>query len=434
MMRRAIAIVFASLALLALPAGAAGPDPWAYFGMYALGVGTTLQGGLMEEGDADVWIFASPEDQTIGGWVYRQESDTTFTSILRPGQTLTFSDYADGAYQQVALSGPDSKPRIGRRMQAFKRSDVQIPAPGGSIGASLLTPACAGPHPLVVFVNGSKYTSRHIGNFATFFLSQGLALLAYDKRDGDPEQPGWQEQSLAEIGNDAAIALGWAVKQPDVDPERAGIFGSSQGGWTGTIAAVREPGADFLIVRAGPGVSELETHLYEVRQEMFAHGLTGRDLDKAVALHREIYALAMRGEPIEATDALVAPWRDTPWYRKAFGDTPVSKSWSARWWQWAGESMAVSAIPYLERFSGPVLWFLGAEDENVPLVPSYAALTRAFAGMPSDDHRLIVLPDAPHSFVIDMHSPNAHYVKDFYPSLRNWLAEHGLSRPDCAAK
>jgi hypothetical protein len=54
--------------------------------------------------------------------------------------------------------------------------------------------------------------------------------------------------------------------------------------------------------------------------------------------------------------------------------------------------------------------------------------------MPSDDHRLIVLPDAPHSFVIDLHSPNAHYAKDYYPSLRNWLAEHGLSRPDCWAK
>ncbi len=53
------------------------------------------------------------------------------------------------------------------------------------------------------------------------------------------------------------------------------------------------------------------------------------------------------------------------------------------------------------------------------------------ARMPGDDHTLIVLPDAPHSFVIDMQSPNAHYADAYFPSLRAWLLAHGLSRPGC---
>ncbi|GAA4869417.1 alpha/beta hydrolase [Luteimonas vadosa] len=414
------------------PAHAAEPDPWAYFGLYTLQDGTLFHGGLLEEGDADIWIFGNPERPGLGG-VYRKASATRFESLLRPGQALSFSELVDGQFQRIDLHATDGPAQTGRRGPRNTRRDVQIPAAGGTIGASLLAPACRAPHPTVVFVNGSGRTTRQIGDFATFLLDQGMAVLVYDKRDGDPATPGWQQQSLTEIGADAAAALAWAVAQPEIDPRRTGIFGSSQGGWTGAMAAVGDPGADFLIVRAGPGVTETEALLHETRNELRAEGLAGTDLDKAMDLRRELYALAVQGRPISEADALVAPWRDTPWYRKAFGDKPVSELWSARWWGRAADSMSISPVPYLERYDGPVLWFLGEDDENVPLVSSHAALSRTFARMPGDDQTLVVLEDAPHSFVVDAQSPDARYADDYLPTLRDWLATRTLSRRGCHA-
>ena len=156
---------------------------------------------------------------------------------------------------------------------------------------------------------------------------------------------------------------------------RAGYWGSSQGGWVAPLAATKvEP--DFLVVRVGPGVSELEAHVHETRQEARQEGLAGLALDHASSLSREIYGLAVAGEPLSATDALVTPYLDQSWYQTAFGAGLVSGRWSQRWWRWAQANMAVEPGPSLRQLDLPILWFLAENDENVPLVASRAALER----------------------------------------------------------
>lgn len=122
------------------------------------------------------------------------------------------------------------------------------------------------------------------------------------------------------------------------------------------------------------------------------------DLDYAMDLMREVYTLAMSGEPISATDALVAPYLDEPSYSAACGDEPISDRWSAYWWEYAGRNLAVDPTPYIEQFDGPALWSLGELDDSVPLVPTRAALERAFSAASGDDHEIIVLDEAPIPF------------------------------------
>lgn len=178
-------------------------------------------------------------------------------------------------------------------------------------------------------------------------------------------------------------------------------------------------------------MSEAETNLHEVRQELRLEGLSGLELDYAMALRREIYALAMRGEPISATDALVEPYLGEPWYRTAFGDGPISERWSGRWWHWAQRNLAVASTTHLEQFEGPVLWFLAELDENVSLVSTRAALERAFSASPGEDHEIVVLDGALHSFLIPSPDGPPRFSAGFFDHMGQWMEDRGFSEPAC---
>jgi len=230
---------------------------------------------------------------------------------------------------------------------------------------------------------------------------------------------------------DAAAGVEFVAGLPGIDADRVGLWGSSQGGWTVPPAALAAPQTAYMILRAGAALTEAETNLHEVRQELRAEGLHGFDLDDAVALRREVYRLAMGGAPIAAADSLVAPYLEEPWYRTAFGDGPISEVWSDRWWGWAQRNLAVESASAVARFDGPVLWFLGERDEAVPFVATRAAIERAFARAPGDDHELVVVEDAPHSFVVPRGNGPLGYATGVFDRMEEWLAERGFTDESC---
>lgn len=93
----------------------------------------------------------------------------------------------------------------------------------------------------------------------------------------------------------------------------------------------------------------------------------------------------------------------------------------------------MTSIPHLERFAGPVLWFLAEQDENVPLVSTRAALERAFAAAPGTDHEVVVLEGALHSFLIATPEGPPRFASGFFDRMAAWMGERGFSDAACWA-
>lgn len=91
----------------------------------------------------------------------------------------------------------------------------------------------------------------------------------------------------------------------------------------------------------------------------------------------------------------------------------------------------ITPVPSLERFPGPVLWFLAERDENVPLISTRAALERAFAVAPGDDHEIVVIDNALHSFLIPNPNGPPRFAAGFFDHMGEWLAERGYSHAEC---
>lgn len=409
------------------------PSPEAFDGSFRFDSGEVITGGYFVEAGLGRYLYLDTDNLDKGG-LFERSGDTSLRSVgslAAEGIHIDFTGSTEEGFDSLEWREPGKAPMRATRVYPHATRTVAFTSKDGTeLHGRLLVPVCAKPHPLVVSVHGSGPVNRYGGTFHTFFLKYGVAVLAYDKRGYTPDAEAWREPDLAELSADAAAAVRFAASLPEIDADRIGLLGSSQGGWTAPPAATASK-ANYLIVRAGAAVTSVENLLHEVRQEMRDEDLSGLDLDLAMQLRRELYDLAMRGAPLAAADALAAPYLDEHWYRTAFGDGPISEIWSEAWWAWGRRNHATTPVPALQAFEGPVLWFLAERDENVPLVATRAALERAFRDAPGEDHEIVVIEDAPHSFVIEEPGETPRYAPGFFSYMGEWMKERGYTDPGC---
>ena len=107
--------------------------------------------------------------------------------------------------------------------------DVTITRGGVRLACRLLLPAVAARVPCVIFVHGlgsSKASPRNVV-IATHLLDEGLAALLFDLSGHGASSP--DPRGQAAYVDDVEAVAGWANAQPQLDPERLGIAGSSLG-------------------------------------------------------------------------------------------------------------------------------------------------------------------------------------------------------------
>ncbi len=418
----------------AAPKVSSQPALEAFDGSFRLQSGEVITGGYFVEGGQGRYLYMDTENLERGG-LFELVGDTTLRSLgalEQAGVEIVFIPSADGSFDILEWREAGQDPIRGERVYPHSTQDVTFNSEDGArLQGRLLLPACEGPHPVVVTVHGSGPVNRYGGTFDMFFLKYGVGVLAYDKRGYTSDRETWQEPDLADLSADAAAAVRFVAARPEVDIDRIGLFGSSQGGWTAPPAATMASEVDYLMIRVGAALTSAETVLHEIRQELRAEGLSGLDVDYVIDLRRELYELAVSGAPITAADALVAPYLDESWYRKGFGEGPISEIWSTRGWEWNQRNHATTPVPALEEFGGPVLWFLAERDENVPLVSTRAALERAFDAAPGDDHEIVVIEDAPHSFIIEGPDGTPRYADGFFNYMGEWMTERGYADLGC---
>jgi dienelactone hydrolase len=127
-------------------------------------------------------------------------------------------------------------------MVTFQRHDVEFSSDRTVCRAWLYQPSLPGALPCIVMANGFGGTrDTTMEPYAGAFAAAGYAVLVFDYRhfgasDGEPRQ-------LASIPwqlTDWASAVGWARRQPTVDPRRIALWGSSFSGGHVVMVAARD--------------------------------------------------------------------------------------------------------------------------------------------------------------------------------------------------
>jgi uncharacterized protein len=276
------------------------------------------------------------------------------------------------------------------------RSQVQL-------AGTLTFPEAAEPGPAVVLLTVAGPNDRDMAypghkpfeTLANELAAQGIVSLRMDDRGVGGSSGDLFETSYDDLGCDANSALTVLETLAEVDAERTGIIGISEGGAIGPIASVNGHRADFLVLLSPPGLQGVETIRAQLRLTLEQSGQS----EQAIAMWIELYerfldltALASKGQSEfeELVAFLKGPGRPlVPPYVFVPAD-PVSqaKLFSGNWYQ---SQLHFDPGQVLEDVSVPVLVVSGSLDPVSPPALHHPAIENALERGKATDYSMMVL-------------------------------------------
>ena len=166
------------------------------------------------------------------------------------------------------------------------------PGDGPFPGAALLTVAGPNDRDQTVFFH------RGFAELAHGLATAGVASLRCDDRGVGTSTGDYFQASYDDLAAEALARHRELAARPEVDADRVGFVGNSEGGAIGPLAASRATEPAFVVLLAGPGVSGAETLRTQLDGAIITLGIgteRAAELRKQLARFLEIQA----GDPLD---------------------------------------------------------------------------------------------------------------------------------------
>jgi len=149
-----------------------------------------------------------------------------------------------------------------------------------TLAGTLTIPQGKGPFPAVVLITGSGYEDRDETVFshkpflviADYLTRQGIAVLRYDDRATAKSGGIKTNATSLNLAGDAASAVEYLLSRPEIDHNKVGLAGHSEGSFIAAITASERNDIAFIVSLAGPGIKGEEILLRQSRDIMIASG------------------------------------------------------------------------------------------------------------------------------------------------------------------
>jgi len=234
----------------------------------------------------------------------------------------------------------------------------------------------------------------------------GIGVVTFDRR-GEGESTGDASRGRFDVQARDALAVLEAV-----DAERAGLWGVSQGGWIGPIAAAQSDRVAFLVLIASTGVTPSEQMMYAVAEQIHRDGYGESAVEQALDLRRR-FEDCVHGREVdeEKLKADLVAVLDEPWASHLFLPPMLLDDEGRRLWI---DEMDFDPRPVFARTRVPALLFYGADDGWTPVGPSVEAW-RAARG---DEVEIVVIPGASHELTL----PDGTIAPVYERTVIDWLS------------
>lgn len=428
---------FGALPATAQGQGAAGPQWDALPGLYELDDGRLVEiFDLIDQAQQHLLVAIEPrsgrvrplfpvEDAAGARPGSSFEAGAAFIERRPPGYSLRFTwsgDQAAGVVlEEEGVEVIGSRVRFEEREVVFESGDLML-------AGTLVLPAGPGPHPGLVMVHGSGPVTRRAPRYmADLFAHRGIAVLVYDKRGTGESTGDWRTASLADLADDVSAALDRLLKEPDIDPDRVGLFGSSEAGYIAPVVAARDDRVSLIVCRVCPGQAQRELAPVLQRIALERAGLPGGEIDAGVAFHEALVAYSVERTGYAELKARYERQLERPWMgRYGFDGFPPADD---EYWNRLAAAHVIDPVPLYRELEIPVLVVLGEMDAHIPVEPSRRRLLDAarlgnprleVAVMARAGHGLMEVRSGPEGESL----PPVRYAPAFHPLVMDWVERH----------
>jgi uncharacterized protein len=139
-------------------------------------------------------------------------------------------------------------------------------ATGIHYSGTLTYPKSGGPFPAAILITGSGQQDRDETLFghkpfaviADYLTRRGYAVLRVDDRQIGKSTGDLIKATSMDFAGDVEVSLHELQKRNDINQKKIGLIGHSEGGLIAPMVASENPGIDFIILLAGPGLKGTE--------------------------------------------------------------------------------------------------------------------------------------------------------------------------------
>lgn len=245
---------------------------------------------------------------------------------------------------------------------------------GGSIVGQFYVPPGDGPFPAVIMLQGSSGglpVRRPKVLAADGYAVLALPFIGYTAPDGTV-LPGLDDQIPLDYFGDA---IRWLQAQPQVDPDRIGMYGHSLGGLATLLAASRYPQIKAAIAVAPLSITRESS--------------------------TDVSAFSFKGKPVPFVPSVLAERLIQPFYDAVASDADYRATLPAIVKALEADPAIASAIVPVEKIKGSVLVVSGTADSQIPAtVYGELAIDRLKAHEFAYPYQHVVTPGAGH--IIDV--------------------------------
>ena len=337
-------------------------------------------------------------------------------------------DSIGGAFTQAGLGGTfflkrssqaAAMPKEPPEPLPYAEEEVTFHNADITLAGTLTLPESGAPHPAVVMITGSGPQNRdeELFGFKPFHLiadhltRNGIAVLRYDDRGVGGSTGSVSEATTEDFARDVLAAVDFLKNRSDIDPERIGLIGHSEGGIVAPLASSMSDDVAFMVLMAGTSVSGAEILIEQGALIMRASGATEADMEKQIAFQKRTFEAIRSGDGWDELAAdletrLRESIAEMPDSQRnaitdvdAYIDAQIQAQLTALQTPWLRYFLDYDPAVTLRTIDTPILALFGELDLQVPPAQNRGPLEQALRDGNHPDYTVRVLPRANHLFI-----------------------------------
>ena len=178
----------------------------------------------------------------------------------------------------------------------YTSEDVEYNNAGGSIhfGGTFTFPKTAPPFPAIILITGSGQQDRDETIFehkpfaviADYLTKKGFAVLRTDDRGIGKTTGPVLTATTVDFADDAEAGIAYLISRKEVNKNKIGLYGHSEGGMIAPMVAARNKNVSFIILSGAAIVGGLEVNVEQNGYALQKAGIAEDAIDAFKGLHR----------------------------------------------------------------------------------------------------------------------------------------------------
>jgi pimeloyl-ACP methyl ester carboxylesterase len=355
---------------------------------------------------------------------------------------------------QKESMAPLQRPQEPKPPFPYRQEEVcyENKAAGITLAGTLTLPQGKGPFPVLLIISGMGPNTRNpefAGHkpllvLADHFTRKGIATLCFDKR-GTGQSTGEFDLSVtsSDFADDALAGINYLKTHQDINPNKIGIVGHSEGGLIASMVAAQSSDVAYMILLAAHVVVDIDALVNRSALQLHADGATQAMITHDRHVRKQVFSIVKNELNYSIAenrlrDVITAYWKQLPEEQKHeavklyFAFTPERMTrfiamYNSPWFRYFFGDHGIAA---LKQITIPILALSGEFDWITP-VSDLAIITSSLKQANNQDYTITVLPKLNHSFQTCQTGALAEYAiieETFAPFALNTMTDWILKR------